>query len=169
MPTPFRAPSGLKPQKVSLMLDTNVWRYLVDEGKPAVLALKRIASQYGVQIVACPAVVYEVFRTGDQKLRNRMVWALTLGNWSRLMPEAYREAAEVYELVAGLRPEWIAYAAHDSNWYHLQADWNGGNWWRRARQDTPGEARRIASLGESTLQSARTEAQESAIGLRRLA
>jgi hypothetical protein len=104
-------------------------------------------------------VVYEVLRTGNEQLRSEMIWATALGSWSRLMPEAYREAAEVYELVATHRPEWLVSPRDVAPWYALQADWSGGHWWRRARQDQCGEASRIAVLGGNKLESARAEAK----------
>jgi hypothetical protein len=138
--SPFGARTGLRPGRVSLMLDSNVWRYLVDESDVEVFALKRSARRLGIQIVACPAVAYEALLTSDERLRNRLVRAITLGSWSRLMPEAYREAAEVYCVVSQHRPQWIRHNGDVSYWYRLQADWSGGGWWRRARRNPESEA-----------------------------
>jgi hypothetical protein len=156
MPTPFLAPSGLGSGRASAMLDSNVWRYLVDEGAP-LTDLKRRAREVSVQIVACPAVAYEALRTHDQRLRDTLLRAITQESWSRLMPEAYREAAEVYTIVDQYRPEWIRHNGDLSYWYKLQADWSGGNWWRRARRSPSHEASAITTLGGDELQRARSE------------
>ena len=50
--------------------DTNIWRYLVDAG--AVELLRRSAQATGVEVVACPAVVYECLRVRDAALRGSL-------------------------------------------------------------------------------------------------
>jgi hypothetical protein len=166
--SPFTAPSGLRPDQPSLMLDSNVWRYLVNEGENTGQQLKRAASRYRVQIVACPAVAYEALYAQNAILRRRLIKIITLGAWSRLMPEAYREASELYAVIAQRRPEWLASTGTARGWYRLQADWSGGGWWRRARERPDREASFIHSLGAERLADAREEAllrRQSALSL----
>lgn len=82
--------AGAKIQTVtrpSVLLDTNTWRYLVDAG--AIDQFRKAARQYRVDIVACPAVVYESLRTGNPTRRRALAKALTRPDWVRPMPEAY--------------------------------------------------------------------------------
>jgi hypothetical protein len=139
-----------------VMPDSNVWRAIVDAN--AVEDLRSTARQFGVQIVACPAVVFEAMRGGDPRLRKELVKAMTRGSWLRLMPEAYKEAAEVRNEIARLHPDWINPKPNLSAWQRNKADWESA-WWRRVRQDTRAEAARIHTLGADRLEQARVEAR----------
>jgi rRNA-processing protein FCF1 len=72
---------------VRVLIDTNVWRYVVDADQ--VEALRKLGKARDIRVLVAPAVVYEMLRTGDAALRTRLVKAVTLGVWERLMTEAY--------------------------------------------------------------------------------
>jgi glycosyltransferase involved in cell wall biosynthesis len=78
--------------RASVLPDTNIWRYLVDAD--VIEAIRMAARSADVDIVACPAVVYECLRMFDVDLRRRLAKALTRGAWLRPMPEAFVEACE---------------------------------------------------------------------------
>lgn len=140
-----------------LLLDSNVWRYMVDEY--AVEVVLKAAKSHGVDIVACPAVAYEALRVNDRDLRRRLVEAITRGSWMRPMPEAFQEAEALRSELARRRPEWINPSPDLRMWHHLRADWDGGAWWRRARHAPHREAALIDALGGEDLARAREEAQ----------
>ncbi|BCJ73579.1 hypothetical protein CS0771_31230 [Catellatospora sp. IY07-71] len=58
---------------MSVLPDTNIWRYIVDAD--AVEAVRRAAKTAGVDVVACPAVVYECLRMSDRETRRRLAKA----------------------------------------------------------------------------------------------
>ncbi|MGN7251921.1 hypothetical protein [Arthrobacter sp. SAFR-014] len=137
------------------MLDSNVWRYLVDaDGVEQV----RRAAKSRVQIVACPAVAFEALRGNDAVVRRKLAKAMTEGAWTRLMPEAYTEAAELHQAISKHRPDWLLPSPDMRQWYRLQSDWKHG-WWQRARHDVAGEAERINSLDHGRLQAARAASE----------
>lgn len=137
------------------MLDSNVWRYLVDsDGVEQV----RRAAKSRVQIVACPAIAFEALRGNDTVVRRKLVKAMTEGAWTRLMPEAYTEAEELHAAITRHRPDWLRPFPDMREWYRLQSDWKHG-WWQRARHDVAGEAERINFLDGGRLPAARAAAE----------
>jgi hypothetical protein len=117
-----------------ILLDTNVWRYLVDSD--GLEAVYRAAKGADGAILACPAVLYEMLRCGDLSLRQRLVKAICRSRWIRMMPEAYEESMELLQETRRLRPLWLITSPNLREFNQLHADWRGerGVWWR-ARRD----------------------------------
>jgi hypothetical protein len=146
-------------EQVRILLDTNVWRRFVDED--AIAPLRSIVRERRARVLVAPAVVYEMLRTGDAQLRRRLVRAVTLGSWERLMTEAYEEAREVVEVIRRRRPEWLRSEPDLASFYRLQADWKGNyGFWRRARRDPGSEAKLVLALERDLFLHARAESRE---------
>ncbi len=112
-----------------ILLDSNVWRYIIDAG--ALPDLQRAARKSQHVIVASPAVLFEAARTDDRKLRDRLLTAMTNPAWKRLMPEAYWEAEELKGEVRRLRPEWLRPSPELTLFRRVKHDWvraKGGVW-----------------------------------------
>ncbi|MFE4227953.1 hypothetical protein ACFRJ8_08725 [Arthrobacter sp. NPDC056886] len=107
-------------EKPLLMLDSNVWRYIVDAD--AVETVRR-AAKSKVQLVACPAIVFEALRIDNTALRRKLAKAMTEGAWKRLMPEAFMETEELHQAIAKLRPEWLQPHPDMRLWRLLKSDW----------------------------------------------
>jgi predicted nucleic acid-binding protein len=137
-----------------VLLDTNVWNYIVDSD--GVELLRKTAKASRVTVVACPAVVYESLRVADPGTRRRRAKALAREDWTRVMPEAFSEAEDVRKEIRRLRPTWLLDAPDLGLWHHHRADWQGAFWWR-VRQKPEVVARHIAVLSDDRLQQARDE------------
>jgi len=87
-----------------ILLDTNLWRYVMDAD--AVPQLRNAARKSPHQIVIAPGVVYQALRTGDRVLREKMIRSMASPDWVRLMPEAYSEAMALRGEVIRVRPQW---------------------------------------------------------------
>lgn len=112
-----------------ILLDSNVWRYLVDAG--AIGTLRRALSGSRHVVAIAPSVFYEAAHTGDQRLRNELLTTMKSPTWKRLMPEVYSEAEELKGEVRRLHPEWLRAPADLSLIRRLRHDWRrvrGGNW-----------------------------------------
>jgi predicted nucleic acid-binding protein len=85
-----------------VLLDTNIWRYVVNIGSQG--ALLRIARDglYDVQIA--PAVLHETLRLKNASLRATLVRLMTNSRFHRLMPEAYSESMEILREIERIRP-----------------------------------------------------------------
>ena len=147
---------------IRLLLDTNVWRYIADEGAGQEIA--RVAERAAVKVCIAPAVVYEALRTSDPSLRAVLVGLMTYGAWHRLMPEAYDEAAELLGEIERLRPAWLKVPRDEKAFVwrkQVEADWSDrvGGFWDRARNDTNAEAQRLQTMEEDEMSAARAEAQ----------
>jgi hypothetical protein len=112
-----------------ILLDSNVWRYIIDAG--ALPDLQRAARKSRHVIVASPAVLFEAAHADDRKLRDRLLTAMTKPAWKRLMPEAYWEAEELKGEVRRLRPEWLRPSPDLMLFRRVKHDWvraKGGVW-----------------------------------------
>jgi hypothetical protein len=149
--------SPKKATDMRILLDTNIWRYIVDHD--ALRTVQQAARKSRHEIAVAPAVVYEALRTGRSSLRDSLVLAMTLPCWTRLMPEAFSEAEEIKAEVKRLRSDWLRWR-DDLTWYRkLQYDWTRPRgFWDRARFDTARESQRIN--GSQSLDAARVEARE---------
>src|SRR4051794_5348345 len=98
-----------------ILMDTNVWNYIVDAD--GIETLRKASRASGVRIVACPAVAYECLRVPDPVVRKRRGKALAREEWSRLMPEAFSEAEDMLAEIRRLRPEWLLGAPDLRDWY----------------------------------------------------
>jgi hypothetical protein len=137
-----RTPSGRK----RALLDTNIWRYVVDNGAQGrLLGLARDGS-YDVQIA--PGVIYETLRLKDTSLRATLVRLMTNARFHRLMPEAYSESMEILREIARIRPEWLRDAPDLRFFNRLKKDWTRrtGGFWVRCERSPQSEARFIGQL-----------------------
>jgi hypothetical protein len=120
--------------KTRALLDTNIWRYVVDSTlQGPLLRLAREAS-YDVQIA--PAVLYETLRLEDAGLRANLVRLMTNSRFHRLMPEAYSESMEILREIERIRPDWLRDTPDIQFFTRLKNDWTrrtGGFWVRCAR------------------------------------
>jgi hypothetical protein len=141
-----------------ILLDTNIWRYVIDHD--ALGVIQQAARKSRHEIVIAPAVVYEALNTGNPVLRSTLISAMTLPCWKRLMPEAFSESEEIKAEIMRLRPEWSRVQQDQTLYRRLRHDWrrSRGGFWDRARHDTVQEARRIDRLG--LLGAARADAKE---------
>jgi hypothetical protein len=143
---------------VSILPDSNIWRYIVDAD--AVETIRKAAQAANVNLVACPAVVYECLRVTDVDIRRRLAMALTRTAWLRPMPDAFMEAEQFRAELARLRPEWLVAIPKTRSWRAQRDDWcgfRGGFWWR-VRNRTGRMARHIGVVGDGKLDRARDEA-----------
>ncbi len=118
-----------------ILLDSNIWRYIIDDG--ALPAVQKAARKSRHAIAVAPAVLYEAAHTRDKTLRNALLSAMALPVWKRLMPEAYQEAEEIKAEVRRLRAEWLQ-PEPDVAWFNrVRHDWgrSRGGVWDRIRDE----------------------------------
>ena len=142
------------PAPPRVLLDTNVWNYLVDHG--GIEPMRKAVKVRGICLIACPAVVYECLRTSDRDRRRRLARALTRDTWSRVMPEAFSEAEDFRIEVSRVRPGWLMASPDLRQWRLERSDWLGG-FWRRVREDPHMVARHVATVGSERLERAQAE------------
>jgi hypothetical protein len=103
------------------LLDTNIWRYVVDNGSQGSLLRLARGGSHAVQIA--PGVLYEVLRLKDVLLRAALVRLMTDTRVHRLMPEAYSESMEILREIERIRPDWLR-ADPDLRFFgRLKKDW----------------------------------------------
>jgi hypothetical protein len=87
------------------LLDSNVWRYVIDNKAQGALIRAARHGSYDVQIA--PGVLYETLRLNDVPLRASLVHLMTNPCFHRLKPEAYSESIEILREIVRLRPDWL--------------------------------------------------------------
>ena len=138
-----------------ILLDTNIWRYIVDAD--AVVTVQKAALRSKQRIAIAPAVLHEAARTRDPGLREALLSAMKRPTWQRLMPEAYSEALEFKDEVRRLRPEWLRPVPNLRQFNRLRRDWRacqGGAWSRVDR-----EAELLQRLDAKRIDRAREDAK----------
>jgi hypothetical protein len=142
-----------------VLLDTNVWRQIVDAD--AAERLRAEVKRSGSEILIAPGVVYEMLRTSDRELRHRQLKVATLRVWTRLMPEVFTETDDIRRVIERHRPEWLRETPDLRSFHRFRADWAGGRgFWARAREDPDSEASLTRTLGEEALERAREDMKE---------
>ena len=143
-----------------VLLDTNVWRYIIDGNSTS--DLFRLARAARLRILIAPSVLYEALRTNDPELRRRLVSLMTLAKWKRLMPEAYSECQELLGGIRRHRPCWLRSAPDRQLFTRFRYDWTrrSGGFWERARRTPDIEAKKIDAWGDGNLGQARTQSRE---------
>lgn len=120
--------------KKRVLLDTNVWRYIVDNKAQGRLLHLTDNGSYNVQIA--PGVLYETLRLKDVSLRKTLVNLMVNHRFQRLMPEAYSESIEILHEIQRLRPDWLRDTPDLVFFKRLRNDWTrktGGFWVRCTR------------------------------------
>jgi hypothetical protein len=151
--------------KKRVLLDTNIWRYVVDSGAQG--ALLRVARDglYNVQIA--PGVIYETLRLKDASVRAALARLMTSSCFHRLMPEAYSESMEILREIERVRPDWLRKEPDLKSFNFQKKDWTRktamtrrttGFWVRSAR--SPGwQAQLVEQVDDGMIEKAREGAK----------
>jgi hypothetical protein len=155
----FSEPQLTDISKKRILLDTNVWRYAVDEKLSG--RLVTIARRGNVQIQIAPAVIYETLRLKDNDKRDEIVSVMTNRSFVRLMPEAYSESIEILREIAKVCPGVFRKAPHFAKFERQKNDWTRklSGFWARCRSNPSSEAHFVVSLHENLFDAARAQAQ----------
>lgn len=150
---------------MDVLLDSNIWRYLVDAN--ATGTLQAIESRTRNRVVIAPAVLYEALRMKDPGLRRQLAEVMTRPAWRRLMPDAYSEAEEFKREVQRLRPMWVREHPDLTYYRRVRSDWkrSRGGFWDRARQTPEREHEYIHQLDRGTVDRARENARRQRQGV----
>jgi hypothetical protein len=148
---PWRATDSDSAEGHRVLIDTNVWRYVIDAQSGGALLRAARTGAHDVQIA--PAVVYETLRLRDARLRGALIRLMTNTGFKRLMTEAYSESMEVLREIERARPHWLRTSPDLVFFKKAQNDWRkttGGFWvdCARAPQD---EAARLAMMGDDEI------------------
>ena len=133
------------------LLDTNIWRYIVDnkaQGK-----FIKFAKGPGINVQVAPSCLYEVMRMQKGNLRSDQITLMTNPNLSRLMPEVYSECAELLMEIKRCRPHWLKKQPDLTKFNRLYKFWSrkSGGRWSKITQNSYLEAQNLKSLEGSSL------------------
>lgn len=120
---------------MKVLLDSNVWRYLVDQNASA--ALEKCITESDIQIVVTPSLVFETFELLNEPLRKSILKLQALPSWTRLMPDTFLEMEEIKASIRRYRPEWIVNNPDMTEVNQLLRDWTASDsgFWARAGDD----------------------------------
>lgn len=128
----------LKPQRnlIRILLDTNIWRYLVDSGYEN--KLFQITRRSNIHISVSPAIVIETLRMSDLQTRRKIIELQTRECWDRLMPDAFLQTEDVKREMIRTHPEWELKPKNINLFRKWRYDWVRikGGFWEKVRIDT---------------------------------
>lgn len=143
-----------------ILLDTNIWRYLVD----AELGDKlfQVSRKSNCKIVIAPAIVIETLRMSDTSTRNKIIELQTRGCWLRLMPDAFLECEDVKREMLRVHPEWELKSKNVNLFRKLRYDWirEKGGFWEKVRKDPEKIAEFYKSQDSSALEEVRDQLRD---------
>lgn len=142
-----------------VLLDTNIWRYVVDNDSYGHLLRLARDGSYNVQIA--PGVLYETLRLKDASLRATLVRLMTNSRFHRLMPEAYSESMEILREIERARPDWLRDAPDLQFFNRLKKDWTRrtGGFWVRCARSPESEARFLSQVEGEMIEGAKIQTQ----------
>ena len=145
-------------QKPTVLLDSNIWRYVFDSR--AAGPLIRYARNGRYTILLAPAVLYEALRLEDGPVRDALVHLMTNPAFHRLMPEAYSESMEVLREINRTRPDWLRERPDLLFFKRLLNDWrkSTGGFWVRCRKNPEREAGYLRATEEEMIEQSRAQA-----------
>ena len=119
-----------------ILLDTNIWRYIIDAGLEN--KLFPISSRSNIKIIIAPAIVVETLRMSDVSTRRKIIEFQTRDCWDRLMPDAFLECEDVKREMLRFHPEWELKPKNINLFRKLRYDWvrAKGGFWEKVRKDT---------------------------------
>lgn len=159
---PWHTASPPRNHRPRVLLDTNVWRYVVDHGAAGALIRAARNGTHDVQIA--PAVVYETLRLRDTALRGALIRLMTNTGFKRLMTEAYSESMEILREIERARPQWLRHDPALTFFRRLQNDWRKttGGFWVRCAKAPQDEAARLVIMGDDETMERGREQSENA-------
>ena len=155
-------------EKQKILLDTNIWRYLIDSNASGKLFRSLRNSSNKIQV--SPACLYETLRMNDAKLRKKIINLMTNQRFERLMPEAHSECLELIQEIRRLRPNMLKFKPDVAAFMRYEKWWSRktGGKWVNIRNNTAFEASLLSNLEGSNLNSQRELAKEARQNFRKL-
>lgn len=141
------------------LLDTNIWRYVIDNNSQG--SLLRVARDGACNVQIAPGVLYEALRLKDVSLRAALVRLMTNSRFHRLLPEAYSESMETLREIERVRPDWLRPVPDLQFFNRLKKDWTRrtGGFWVRCARSLESEARLLSQVEGDMIEKSKTQAQ----------
>jgi len=145
---------------VRVLLDTNIWRYLVDTGSEN--RLFQVTRHSSVQICIAPSIVIETLRMSDQQTRRRIIEIQTRDCWNRLMPDSYLQCEDVKREMIRTHPEWQLKKKNVNLFRKLRYDWirTKGGFWEKVRSQPDAVAARYKLQDSEALTEVREQLRD---------
>ena len=143
-----------------VLLDTNIWRYLVDSGLGD--KLFQVSRQSNLRIAIAPAIVIETLRMSDVRIKRKIIELQTRGCWDRLMPDAFLECEDVKREMIRFHPDWELKSKNVNLYRKLRYDWvrGKGGFWEKVRKDPEKIAEHYKRQDSSALNEVRRQLRE---------
>jgi hypothetical protein len=116
-----------------LLLDTNLWSDIGDEGVAA--EFDSLVQQHGIEVLVPPSILVEVCRLSAPELRTPIIRVLAIGPRRRLPTEAESASAELVAEIRRLRPQWMRKMPDTARIASLNSFWTR-TVWREALEDS---------------------------------
>lgn len=143
-----------------VLLDTNVWRYVVDAGFEN--RLFQVTRRSNLSITIAPAIIVETLRMSDVQTRRRIIELQTRDCWNRLMPDAFLQCEDVKHEMMRTHPEWALKSKNINLFRKLRYDWvrSKGGFWERVRNNPEKIAEQYKRQDSAALSHVREQSRE---------
>lgn len=143
-----------------ILLDTNIWRYLVDAQLDN--KLFSVSNKSNIKICIAPSIVVETLRMSDAVMRRRIIELQTRECWDRLMPDAYLQCEDVKREMIRVHPEWQIKNKNINLFRKLRYDWvrAKGGFWEKVRKNPEMIAQQYMRQDTSSLTKVREQLRD---------
>ena len=144
-----------------ILLDTNIWRYLVDTGFEN--KLFQVTRRSNVQICVAPSIIIETLRMSDLRTRRKIIEVQTRECWSRLLPDSFLQCEDVKQEMMRTHPEWELKLKNINLYRKLRFDWvrTKGGFWEKVRSDSDAVEARYKRQDSAALTEVREQLRDS--------
>jgi hypothetical protein len=143
-----------------VLLDTNIWRYLVDAGLED--KLFQICRRSNLSISIAPAIVLETLRMSDTLTRSKIIELQTRDCWVRLMPDAFLQCEDMKRVMIKFHPEWQLKFKNINLYRKLRYNWvrKKGGFWEKVRRNSEEVAKQYKLRDSSDLDEVRGQLRD---------
>lgn len=152
MPTAIRKATN----QTRYLLDSNVWRYVVDANKEKILTEYATSKKVLVQIA--PATVNETLRLSQLSLMEKIVRLQTKPCFDRLWAEALLNSIELYGEIRRTHPEWLRSDPDIKTFKKWLQFWDK-KWWMRVRKSPAKEAQLLRYWEDNLVEKVRDQSR----------
>jgi hypothetical protein len=139
-------------ERKTVLLDTNIWRYLLDNQRSA--ELKRIQTKLSdrIHISVSPTTAFEIAKLQDNRMKQNLLALVANPCWKKHMNDSYLNSEQLFNAISRHKPELVKSGGakpHYNALLRLHKNRRKG-WWRNILDKSNADRVQLETLGSYT-------------------
>jgi hypothetical protein len=93
--------------KKTVLLDTNIWRYLFDNKRSAELKRIQVNRSAKIKISVSPTTAFEIAKLQDNQMKQNLLTLVANPCWHKHMNDSYLQSEQLFNAISRHRPELV--------------------------------------------------------------